>query len=232
MNNQFFSQIYTSRLFSAVIVTVLVACILPHAVADYYAARNGQSPLGPYTNWGTAASNIQDAVNAAANNSTVWVGAGRYTVPTNAVFYTTTNVVYINKPITLRSSNGVPEDTVIDGEGSYRGVTWYYAAASTSRFVLDGLTISNCRATNYGGGILFVPNVWTATVQNCVIADNTALSSQSAGNSAGGGIYAYGTAFGLTISNCIIRNNFSTNTVTGQWSYAGGVYLYTYGKKT
>ena len=73
-----------------------LALALPASRADYYAAQNGQTPAGPYTSWETAASNIQDAVNAAANNSTVWVGAGRYTVPTNAVFYTTTNVVYIN----------------------------------------------------------------------------------------------------------------------------------------
>jgi len=211
---------------------IWLALALPASKADYYVAQNGQTPAGPYTSWMTAASNIQDAVNAAANNSTVWVGSGRYTVPTNAVFYTVTNVVYINKPISLRSSNGVPEDTVIDGEGRYRGLAWNYGSASTSLFLLDGFAISNCLATNVGGGIIFVPNVWTALVQNCVIRNNIASSRDTTGYSSGGGLYAFSySGFGITISNCLIGNNISTNVTTGQVSYAGGIYLYSNGKK-
>ena len=100
-------------------VGAMMFAILPFAPADdHYAAQNGQAPGGTYTAWGIAASNIQDAVNAATTNDTVWVGAGRYTVPPNAVVWMGTNVVYIDKPMTLRSSNGVPATTIIDGGGS------------------------------------------------------------------------------------------------------------------
>jgi hypothetical protein len=225
---------FTRRL---VLVLTAVLCFLAPAdlCADYYAAKNGQTPVGPYTSWVTAASSIQDAVNAAPTNGVVWVGAGRYTVPTNAVYYTSTNVVYIYKPLTLRSSNGVPASTIIDGEGKYRGICWSYATTTTNQFLLDGLAISNCVATNAGGGIVFpypVSGSWTVTVQNCIISDNTALCTTSSAYAAGGGMYVYSVAgFGVTISNCVIRNNFATNSMTGTMSQAGGIYLYTYGNK-
>jgi hypothetical protein len=202
--------------------------------ADYYAAQNGQTPVGPYTSWTTAASSIQDAVNAAPTNGVVWVGAGRYTIPTNAVFYQGTNVVYIYKPLILRSSNGVPARTVIDGQGKHRGVTWYYPYSSTNRFLLDGFTVSNCWATNTGSGIYIVPSVWTAEVQNCIISDNLALCTQNVAYAyaAGAGIYgSLASGFGMTVSNCIIRNNHCTNTTMGTMSTAGGAYIYGTGRK-
>jgi len=213
---------------------IWLALAMPESRADHYVAQNGQTPAGLYATWETAASNIQDAVNASAPNSTVWIGAGRYTKPANAVFYTVTNVVYIDKPLMLRSSNGIPASVIIDGGGANRGLTWYYNAASTSGFVLDGLTISNCAATNVGGGIYFVPlnSSWTATVQNCSISDNIVRSKDAAGYAAGGGLYVQSFAgFGLTVSNCVIRNNVATNTLAGTISQAGGMYMYSSGKK-
>ena len=100
-----------------IMMAALMGGCLPCAFADYYAAQNGQVPSNPYNSWATAASNIQDAVNAAANHATVWVGAGRYTVPPNATNYVGgSNVVFVNRPLTLRSSNGAPETVIIDGE--------------------------------------------------------------------------------------------------------------------
>ena len=212
---------------------IWAALALPVSRADHYVAQNGQTPAGLYASWETAASNIQDAVNVAEAASTVWVGAGRYTVPSNTTNFWGSNVVYINRPLSLRSSNGVPETTIIDGQGKHRGVTWYYGSANTNQFLIDGFSISNCWATNRGAGIhFFAPNVWTATVQNCIISDNTALSENAGLNSAGGGLYIYLTGgFGLTLSNCVFRNNISTNTADGTLSQAGGLYIYSYGKK-
>ena len=48
--------------------------------AAYYAARNGSNTdTPPYDSWGNAASNIQAAVDVAAESDTVWVGPGTYT---------------------------------------------------------------------------------------------------------------------------------------------------------
>jgi hypothetical protein len=211
--------------------------LVPGALADYYAAQNGQTPASPYTTWATAASNIQDAVNAATTNDMVWVGAGRYTVPPNATNYIGTNVVFVNKPMTLRSSNGVPAYTVIDGSGTNRGLAVFYTFSSTSLFVLDGFTISNCWATNMGGGILFNGDnlcKWTGVVQNCVISYNTVGWGTNGGSfrdttgARGGGFGSYNwnmNGYGLTISNCVFRGN----SAVGSGASGGGIHREGYG---
>jgi hypothetical protein len=207
----------------------------PHA--DYYAAQNGQTPMPPYTNWSMAASNIQDAVNQLDDTNypaTVWVGAGRYTVPPNAVDYKGTNVVYINKPVTLRSSNSVPESTIIDGGGAYRGIAVDYNYDTFNRFVIDGFTISNgyvaISATNGGAGILFNSGTYTAVVQNCLICNNTVTSTPATlRTDGGGGLFiqsrpAFSPVY-YVISNCTFRGNrvlFNNQTGGG-----GGAYLIT-----
>jgi hypothetical protein len=201
-----------------VFLSALAACVLPRAIADdHYAAQNGQTPAGAYTTWASAASNIQDAVNAATTNDTVWVGAGRYTVPPNATNFAGTNVVFINRPLTLRSSNGVPESTVIDGQATNRGVVFYYPNNTTNRLAIDGFTVSNCFATNIGGGILFyaLERSWTGEVVNCIINDNivawgtnSEFSYHKTGSSGAGiGDFNNACGFGLTVTNTIIRNN-------------------------
>jgi len=210
--------------------------LLPGSKANYYAAQNGQVPAAPYTSWVSAASSIQDAVNAATSNSTVWVGAGRYTLPANSSNYYGSNVVFVNRPLILRSSNGVPSSTIIDGQGTNRGITVLYASPSiTNRFVLDGFTISNCWATNIGGGIILDPlnTGWTNIIQNCIIADNTVFSPTSTVTAAGGGLYcsmnfAY---FGLIVSNCVFRNNQATNANLKARAMAGAIYSRTAGTR-
>ena len=49
----------------------LVALTSVHA--DHYVAQAGQTPSSPFESWGAAASNIQDAVNAAGTNATEYV---------------------------------------------------------------------------------------------------------------------------------------------------------------
>lgn len=182
------------------VLEIVMGLSLSGARADYYAAQNGQTPASPYTSWETAASNIQDAVNV-ATNATVWVGAGRYTIPPNGVVYNTiTNVVYINRPLTLRSSNGAPASVIIDGAGTSRCVNIAYGVSTTNRFVLSGLTISN----SYDKGILFYsPNnsiLWTGVVENCLVVEGKN----------GAGIYDYqanASARTIIVSNSVISHN-------------------------
>ncbi|MFA7159526.1 MAG: choice-of-anchor Q domain-containing protein [Kiritimatiellia bacterium] len=195
---------------------MLSCCALTTRAADYYAAQNGQTPASPYDTWAKAASNIQDAVNAASTYDTVWVGAGRYTVPPNATNYHGTNVVFINRSLTLQSSNGVPGDTIIDGSGTNRGI----AIISSARWTLKGLVISNCFATNWGGGIYNLPAAGTGTLQNCVVTDNSVGWGTAA---EGGGIWANAlVAFNYDISNCVFRNNRCLSVASSNWHGTGG----------
>ena len=215
---------FQMKLIILIIVLAMIALRVNVApAADFYAARNGQIPSAPYASWVSAASNIQDAVNQAGINDTVWVGAGRYTVPPDATnYYGSLNVAYINKPLTVRSSNGVPSETIIDGDGTNRGVFMYYAATTTNRFVVEGFIITNCYALTNGGGVLVMPvaAAWTGIIQRCLITDNKATN--------GAGIYCRPTsknaAFTLIVSNSVIANNRVT--ING---YGAGIFVYNVG---
>ncbi len=61
---------------------------------------NNQMPTAPYTNWATAATTIQDAVDAAMGKDTVLVTNGVYASGGRAAFGTTTNRVAITRSIT------------------------------------------------------------------------------------------------------------------------------------
>ena len=192
-------------------------CAAGAAATDRYVAQSGQTPDpgAGYVTWAQAASNIQDAVNKAAVNDTIWVGAGRYYAPDAPSNTYGPTVVVINKALALRSSNGAPESTIIDGGGQYRGITIQNFTTTTNLYIVDGFTITNCSATNFGGGIYITPvssTYMTSVVQNCLITDNKVIGG-------GGGIYC---SRALTVSNCIIRSNIATTNDAGSPPGSGG----------
>ncbi|MCX6924902.1 MAG: PKD domain-containing protein, partial [Verrucomicrobia bacterium] len=172
--------------------TTLTVHVSPQSV--HYVARASGNPSPPYLSWATAATNIQDAVDAAVPGALVLVTNGVYATGGRAVSGTMTNRVAVDKPLTLRSVNG-PEVTMIqgchvpgttNGDGAIRCV---YLADGAS---LTGFTLTNgaTRAVNdswpspepspesSGGG------VWcerlSAVVSNSVLTGNSA-------NDVGGG---------------------------------------------
>src|SRR5438034_4649749 len=82
--------------------------------ATRYVDLNGPSPTPPYLSWATAATNIQDAVDAAAPGDQIVVTNGTYATGGRAVYGTMTNRVAVDKPLTLRSVNGA-QFTIIQG---------------------------------------------------------------------------------------------------------------------
>jgi len=197
----------------------------------HYVNVNNLSPLLPYSSWNTAATNIQDAVDAVLNDVTVFVTNGTYSSgETVTPGYSCSNRVVITNNITVKSVNG-PENTIILGRGpsgnsAVRGV---YMSAG----ILSGFTVSNGHARiigdyNYdergGGANMYGGN---GIITNCVISGNSAKSgggtyhgtvnnSTISGNwaSKGGGTY-YG-----TVNNCTIRGNLAGN---GGGTYGGTI---------
>ena len=74
------------------------------------------------------------------------------------------------------------------------GGVWLY---NSSDAVFDGLTIHDCSATNWGGGIYAALGPDIITV--CEINNNTA--------NYGGGMYLAGAATGTTVDSCFIHDN-------------------------
>jgi hypothetical protein len=155
----------------------------------------------PYTSWATAATNIQDAVDAAV--------AGDEIVVTNGVYATggpDGNRVAVDKPLRLRSVNG-PQFTTIDGAYSVRCVSLASAVS------LSGFTLTNGRA-HYGAG-LFCESTNTM-VSNCVVSGNSvSVNVYVPRNQTFVMSISGGGAYGGTLNDCILSGNHAFAFVSG-----------------
>jgi hypothetical protein len=160
--------------------------------ATLYVDLNNPAPVAPYTNWVSAATNIQDAVDVALDGDMVLVSNGVYQVGGTVIYGAETNRVALTNAITLMSLNG-PDVTIISGGPSTR------CAYAGSNSVLSGFTLMNgqTRASGdtfregSGGGI------WAETsafVTNCLVVSNS------------GSYYGAGT-IGGTLYNCVLSSN-------------------------
>ena len=184
----------------ATVLALLAAISTAHATVRYVNA-NGATPTPPYTNWATAATTIQQAVNAAV--------AGDEIVVTNGTYGPLTyGPVRGGIPVTVQSVNG-PGVTVINGGGLGTCVSL------ANNAVMVGFTLTN-GVGEYAGG------AYGGTLNNCTLTGNSAFDGGGAysstlnncaltGNSAGGG--QGGGAWYCTLSNC---------TLTGNSAFEGG----------
>jgi hypothetical protein len=180
----------------------------------HYVVTNGSSRIAPYASWATAATNIQDAVDASTvAGALILVSNGVYQTGMRAV-YGISNRVAVTKPVTVRSVNG-PTVTRIAGN---RVATFVYGSAAmrcvylTNGAVLSGFTLTNgttqasgdLTKQQSGGGVYC--EFGNTVVSNCVLMGNAAANR-------GGGA-----CFG-TLINCTLTNNNSTYG-GGAWSTA------------
>ena len=168
---------------------------------------NNTAPAAPYTDWFTAATNIQDAIDASTNGELILVNDGIYQngFQTNTESVSTNRVV-VNKAVTIQSLNG-PSAAFINGGGIYRCV-----------YLTNGATLSGFTLTNGAAGWV-ASNSWAAqpytvyaddgggvvggwfgggVVSNCVLTGNSATGN-------GGG------AAGVILLNCVLNGNQATN---------------------
>jgi hypothetical protein len=149
-----------------------------------YVNVNNANPTPPYTNWATAATNIQNAVDAAGAGDEILVTNGVYAGGNGVDPYGDSDCVVVDKPLLLSSVNG-PSVTVINGGGTAGCV---YLATNA---VMVGFTLTNGVAT-YGGGVYCEST--NAVLSNCVVTGNSTWNG-------GGGTY------GGTLNNCTLAGN-------------------------
>lgn len=220
-------------------LVLLATALSLSAATTRYVNLNNPNPVPPFTDWATAATNIQDAVDAAVAGDEIVVTNGVYATGGRAVYSLMTNRVAVDKPVTVRSING-PKFTIIQGRqvpGTTNGDGAIRCAYLADGAVLSGFTVTNgaTRRSGYcsdscGGGVWCAwPN---ALVTNCIISENSA-------NYEGGGAHS-GTLFNCTVS----RNHANTGAGTrGSFLYncrvfensayvGGGAYFSTFNNCT
>jgi parallel beta-helix repeat protein len=146
---------------------------------------------------------IQEAIDAAHDGDTVWLGNGVYAGPGNR------DLDFHGKAIVVRSISGNPKACIIDCQGTgpdpHCGFYLHSGEAETS--VIEGLTITNGHAT-YGGAVSCEDGS-SPTLTNCIFSGNQAAF--------GGGVSCY-----YSCSPRLINCTISGNRVF--WAHGGGVY--------
>ena len=177
----------------------------------HYVRVNCATPVYPYLTWPTAATNIQDAIDAATeDNALVLVSNGVYSTGSrvyNDVYsYSTFNLanrVVIDRPITVMSVIGEPQPVILGavdpdftfGPGAVRCAVVANGGVLHG-FILSGGSTAGGEAVYWQdkcGGGLFADA--SGNVEACTIAGNQAYDS-------GGGVVSAG-----MLSNCQLINN-------------------------
>ena len=197
----------------------------PFSGLAHYVSLWGANPTAPYTNWLTAATNIQDAVAVAQPGEVVLLDDGTYAYGRIILFSSEGNRVVLTNGVTLVGADG-PLGAVIAGAAQTRCV---YVGSNS---VVYGVTLTNGQTAGSGdvtneqsGG-----GVWCQTggvVSNCIVTGNLSQTGHGGGIFGGAifntlltnnmGSYGGGAA-SATLFNCQLYTNSS------QGNYGGGIY--------
>ena len=196
------------------IIALLTGSTASVRAATNYVSLSG-SHTAPYTNWVTAATNIQDAVNVATN-------AGDVVLVTNGTYFLSSEIT-VENAITVESVNG-RDVTIVDGQNTTRCFNLGSAACTISGFSIINGKAEGAGSENYGGGIYCAVNP-SPVITNCTFSGNSAdygggsflgtlnnctFTSNSANS--GGGCSAG------TLNNCLLSGNSANS---GGGSYGG-----------
>ena len=180
------------------------------ALADTHYVSLSGSHTAPFTDWLTAATDIQAAIDVASGGDTVLVSNGVYAAG-GAFAAGMTNRVAITNAVTVRSANG-PDVTIIQGQGPMGSAAIRCAhVADGTKLVGFTLTKGFTQTSIYGnassGGGIYCDSA-AGIVSNCMLIGNSAYYD--------GGGARYG-----TLNNCTLTGNAASH---GGGAYYGTLY--------
>ena len=152
-----------------------------------YVDLSSTNATPPFTDWTTAATNIQDAIDAANPGDTILVTNGVYQTGSRLTSDGVENRVVVTNTVTLQSVNG-PTVTSIDGGNLVRRIYL------TNGVLLAGFTLTHGKGGT-GGGVFCAST--NELISNCQLINNSAVN--------GGG------ACSGTLTNCMLSGNASGN---------------------
>ena len=171
------------------------------AFADTHYVSLSGSHTAPFTDWMTAATNIQAAIDVAVDGDTVLVTNGVYDTGGRIVYGALSNRVAITRPVKVRSVNG-PAMTIIQGSRVQDGAV--RCAYVGTNAVLEGFTLTKGATRFFNGDPAHEQSgggVWcesSGVLSNCVLTGNSAYRD-------GGG------AYGGTLYNCALTGNSASD---------------------
>src|ERR1035437_3692791 len=217
-------------------LALFLSCVINTSATVLYVDLNCPSPTPPYTNWITAATNIQDAVDTAAGGDLVLVTNGLYQIGGRLAndgnhFGWTTNRVSVMKPLNVKSVNGSAVTLISSYQvpGQIVGTNAIRCVNLTNGASIEGFTLTNgaTQEGGYGGGVYCQSS--NVVVSNCVLACNSAYSGAGAyqgslnncliisNNANYAGSYGGG-AFNGFLNNCTVAGNIAG---TGGGTFSG-----------
>jgi hypothetical protein len=182
----------------------------------YYVDVNSANPTPPFTNWSTAATDIQSAVDTSTNGDLILVTNGIYQTGGRVVYGSLTNRVVINKAVTLQSVNGPAVTAILGYQNSTNITNSVRCVYMTNNAVLNGFTLQgggtlsqstdNYDARQSTGGGVYGESTNTI-LTNCFLIGNICKSQAAMFGGAG--------AYQATLNNCILSNNVVQGTGGG-----------------
>ena len=194
----------------------------------------------PYITWETAATNIQDAIDACPAGGTVLVAPGTYDVGASEINGAASRVMAV-KPLRIIAQSDDPAQTVIAGAGplgsnavrcvylvegaeltgftltnGFTRLTGFreYSGSGGGAWCEPGAVLSNCVVSgcqaDYYGG-----GVYDGTLYNCEVLGNKVIREDANNESVGGGLYNADTYY------CLVAGNTATG-MSGWQGYGGG----------